>query len=302
MANELPAKSQIATIRDLLNKSKQQIAMALPKHMSPDRMLRMAMTSIQRNPRLLECTQASLIGCVIQSAQLGLELDDVRGEAYLIPFRDTRKQVVVCTFVAGYKGLIKLAINSGFVRKIEPRAVYEGDDFDYGYGDQPFIKHKPAPSKTRGKLTHAYAVAKFRDGTTQFLVLDRDEIDEHRAKSKSRGDDSAWNNAYEPMAMKTTVRVLTKYIPASPELQMAAALDERAEEGLPQDLEAVYTEILGEDDGNDKSPTGNLTKLAENMKQEEKLKPEEKKAEPPKTPPAEEKKVDAPRPTGGRLF
>src|SRR5262245_29341353 len=112
----IPAKQKIATVRDLLEKSRAQIALALPRHMSADRMLRVAMTSVQRNPLLLDCTPVSLVGAIIQSSQLGLEPDGELGEAYLIPYRNNKKggQREV-QFQTGYKGLLKLARNSGAI-------------------------------------------------------------------------------------------------------------------------------------------------------------------------------------------
>ena len=97
-------------IRALLEKSKGQIAMALPKHLNADRIVRVAMTSVQRTPELLKCDPISLVAAVIQSSQLGLEPDGILGHAYLIPFNNTKKGRMEVQFIPGYKGLIDLAI------------------------------------------------------------------------------------------------------------------------------------------------------------------------------------------------
>src|SRR5262245_29100413 len=126
MSTELvPVSNKITNIRQLLEKSKGQIKLALPAHLTPERMIRIAMTSIQKNSDLLNCTPQSLIGCVIQSAQLGLEPDSVLGHAYLVPFKTT------CTFIIGYKGLQRLARQSGEISKIWSKVVYANDYFDY---------------------------------------------------------------------------------------------------------------------------------------------------------------------------
>lgn len=111
----LPVTSKTATIRGLLEKSRKQLEMAIPKHMTVDRLLRVAMTSIQRTPKLLDCTPQSLLACVMTCAQLGLEPDQFLGQAYLVPFKDTEKNITVCTLIPGYRGYIALARRSGEV-------------------------------------------------------------------------------------------------------------------------------------------------------------------------------------------
>jgi len=74
---------------------KSQIAMAAPRHLTPDRIIRIAMTSIQQTPKLADCTKESLLGSVLTCTQLGLEPDGVSGKAYLIPYGDT------CTLIVG---------------------------------------------------------------------------------------------------------------------------------------------------------------------------------------------------------
>ena len=87
--NEIvPVNQKAENVRLLLEKAKPQIRMALPRHLDADRMLRIAMTSVRRTPALLGCNQQSLLGAVMQAAQLGLEPDGVLGLAYLIPFKD----------------------------------------------------------------------------------------------------------------------------------------------------------------------------------------------------------------------
>ena len=129
MAKELTVYQQkVASVRDLLDKSKTQIALALPRHMSADRLLRVAMTSVQRNPKLLDCTHLSLIAAIIQSAQLGLEPDDLLGHAYLVPFKTT------VVLIPGYKGLISLSRRSGEIKAVYARTVYEKDHFKISFG------------------------------------------------------------------------------------------------------------------------------------------------------------------------
>src|SRR5690606_29461645 len=79
------------TIQDWLNdpRVKAEIARALPRHVDPDRLMRVALTVIRQNPELRECTVPSLLAAVMQCAQLGLE-PGVLGHAYLVPFRNNK--------------------------------------------------------------------------------------------------------------------------------------------------------------------------------------------------------------------
>ena len=239
------AVSPVATIRGLLEKSKAQIAAALPKHMTPDRMLRVVMTSIQRTPALLDCDVTTLIGAVIQSAQLGLEPDGVLGHAYLVPFYNNKKGRKECQFIPGYKGLIDLARRSGQVINITSHVVYEDDSFSYEYGLEEKLEHKPARGN-RGKPVAVYAVARFKDGGYHFEVLSVEDVEKTRKVSKA-GQSGPWESNWDEMARKTAIRRLAKYLPLSVEFARAASLDEAADRGDQSDILRHEIEIPAED-------------------------------------------------------
>jgi recombination protein RecT len=234
-------KERVSTVRDLLERSKSQIALALPRHMSADRLLRVAMTSVQRNPRLLECDPISLVGAVIQSAQLGLEPDGVLGHAYLVPYRNRKKGTVEVQFQPGYKGLLALARRSGDITSVEARVVYEKDHFEYAFGLNPDLVHIPSRDDEPGEIAFVYAIVRLKDGSQQWDVMSRAQVEGHRRRYAREADDSPWNKAWDEMAKKTVLRRVLKFAPASVELQQAVALDEHADVGLPQDLGATVT-------------------------------------------------------------
>lgn len=223
------------TIRELLTRDsvKAQIAMVAPKHLTPDRITRIAMTSIQRTPKLLDCTWQSLLSSVLTCTQLGLEPDSVSGRAYLIPYGK------VCTLIVGYRGLMELARRSGEIQTLDARVVHKNDDFDFAFGAQPKLHHKPTfLTQDRGEVVAAYAVAIMRNGAAQFEVMSKTEIETIRKRSKA-GDDGPWGTDWNEMARKTVMRRLCKYLPSSPELSQAVILDEQAERGIPQALEPI---------------------------------------------------------------
>ncbi|NCB40716.1 MAG: hypothetical protein EOM80_18300, partial [Erysipelotrichia bacterium] len=225
------ANNPINTIRALLEKSKGQIAMALPKHLSADRIIRVAMTSIQRTPQLLECDPITLVGAIIQSSQLGLEPDGILGHAYLVPFRNTKKNRMEVQFIPGYKGLIDLARRSGQVNRISAHVVYENETFTMEYGTKEILEHKPLPPSTRGDRKGVYAVAVLNDGSAHFEWLWNEEIEAVKRQSKA-GNFGPWKTHEDEMIRKTAIRRLVKYLPLSVELAKAAAVDELADAGV----------------------------------------------------------------------
>lgn len=233
MNKELQTKSQspINSIRTLLERSKAQIAMALPKHLNADRIIRVAMTSIQRTPQLLECDPISLVAAVIQSSQLGLEPDGILGHAYLVPFRNTKKNRMEVQFIPGYKGLIDLARRSGQVNRISAHVVYDNEPFVMEYGTKEVLEHKPMPPSQRGNRKGVYAVAVLNDGSAHFEWLWDEEIEAVKRQSKAASF-GPWKTHEDEMVRKTAIRRLVKYLPLSVELAKAAAIDELADAGV----------------------------------------------------------------------
>lgn len=248
---------KLANMRGLIAQNMKALTSALPSHMKPERLARITLTTLQKNPKLLDCTPESFLGCILSCAALGLEPDGLLGQAYLIPYGRT------CTLVPGYKGLVKLARQSGEIATIDAHEVRVGDAFEFHYGMTPRISHTPAqapivesdkgvkgPDRNwrPGAITHFYAVALMKDGTLQFCVMPVWEVDEIRDGSQGYQNavkyksDNPWISDYAEMGKKTAIRRLCKLLPSSvekPQLQQAVAIDERADRGLSQDLDLV---------------------------------------------------------------
>lgn len=249
MSNLPAAKNKAADIRILLERSRKQMEMALPKHLSADRLLRVAMTSIQKNPRLLDCTPQSLLACVMVCAQLGLEPDQFLGQAYLVPFKDNKSGKTICTLIPGYRGYIALARRSGEMSTVSSQVVYERDFFELQYGINDTLIHKPAIDGDRGNPIGAYCVFKYKDGGYSFDFIPTADIEKVRARSKSR-DDGPWVTDWSEMAKKTIIKRHSKMAPLSVEFSKAVALEDRALAGESQaDLLETY------DDAIDAEPT-----------------------------------------------
>lgn len=199
---------------------KESLANALPKHIPVDRMLRVCVTALRRTPKLLQTKPESLLGAIMVSGQLGLEPNDPRQLAYLIPYKDE------CQFIIGYRGYIELAMRSGMVSSIQAMPVYERDEFEYEQGLELKLRHVPyLGTDDPGKVKCAYAIATMKDGSKAMVVIPRRDIDRARDASSS-GDRGPWVDWFPEMAMKTAVRRLAKFMPQSPEFAQAIEADE----------------------------------------------------------------------------
>jgi recombination protein RecT len=211
---------------------KEQIKAALPKHMTADRMLRVSLTELRKNPKLQQCCPLSFIGSIIQCSQLGLEPGGHLGHVYLVPFENKKKSTWEIQIILGYKGMIELATRSGKVNSPQAQVVCENDIFEFEYGLTPKLRHIPARAN-RGKLIYAYARIFLKDGGSQYEVMSIEEINRIKGRSKT-SNSGPWQTDYEEMAKKTVFRRLFKYLPVSIEMVDALALDEAGDFGQQQ--------------------------------------------------------------------
>lgn len=228
-------QSPAQTIAAYLKKMGPEIARALPKHMDADRLARIALTTIRTNPKLLEASVPSLLGAVMQSAQLGLE-PGLIGHCYFVPFKNGKTGQTDVQFIIGYRGMIDLARRSGQIQNIYAHAVYEKDEFEYELGLEPKLKHKPSMEADRGQMIGVYAVAHFKDGGYQFEFMPKEEIERRRKRSKA-ANNGPWATDYEEMAKKTVIRHMWKYLPISVEIQRAEAVDETVKRDITEEPE-----------------------------------------------------------------
>lgn len=278
MANEVQKTGQqavaarpnsLGTVQGLLEKYKAQIAMALPRHMTPERMIRVAMTAVSQTPKLMECDPLTVCACVVQSSILGLEPSSVLGEAYLVPFRNSKTDRMECQLIPGYQGLVKLARNSGEVSMIDAQIVYANDAFEFRKGSDIWWEHKWARTGDRGDPEGVWAGYVLKDGSRNFEYWTMDQLRDHRdryskgAKDKAGNLIGAWADSPEWMYKKTVLKQVIKLMPKSVELSTALSLEERADVGVSQMFDAaVPQELTGQQEIQvEAGPVGEPAKL-----------------------------------------
>lgn len=215
--------SELVVLEQQLKPLTPHFAQVLGKTMPAERLMRTIMISVERLPQLLQCDRQSIFNAAMSAACLGLEVDGVTGQAYLIPFKG-RAQLVI-----GYKGYNTLAARSGIT--ITGAVVREGDEFDYQLGSAAYVRHKPKGSK--GRITHAWACAQSIDRPAVVEVLTIDELMEVKARSPgAKRSDSPWNDpviGFPAMCQKTAKRRLARAMPLNI-MQQAARMDEAVDE------------------------------------------------------------------------
>ena len=237
MSNPLMKKdektSMVKQISDLLNQKKDALRYALPKILTPERMIRTYLTAMNRNPLLFQCTPASILQSIFTLAQLGLIPDSILGYAHLIPYKNGKKDCYEAQLIIGYRGLIELARRSGQVSDIYADIVYEKEIFEMESGIDRKLKHIKKPPEDRGvKIIGTYAVAKFKDGNKAWVWLWKSDVDKIKEKAVKGKSQTPWFDYEEEMILKTALRRLAKWLPLSSEFQKAAVIDECIEQGV----------------------------------------------------------------------
>ncbi len=201
-----------------------QLARVLPRHVTLDRMLKVAVSCITKTPDLLKCSQISLVQSLMVLGELGLEPGGALGLGYLVPFRK-KGGLMVCTPIIGYRGYIELARRSGQLSQIEARVVRERDKFDVAFGLTQRLEHVPSRDSNPGEVVLVYCIARLKDGGVHFEVMTRADIERIRERSKASSS-GPWVTDWEAMARKTAVRQAARWLPLSPELGRAMEVDD----------------------------------------------------------------------------
>lgn len=231
------------TIPDMVKAMMPEIKKALPSVITPERFTRIALSALNNTPQLQQCTPMSFLAALMNAAQLGVEPNTPLGQAYLIPYKN--KGNLECQFQLGYKGLIDLAYRNGQMQTIQAQAVYENDFFEYEYGLEPKLIHRPAFSD-RGELVYFYGVWRATTGGYGFSVMSKVDMDSY-ARTYSKAFDSGyspWKTSYEEMAKKTVIKQALKYAPIKTDFQRALSSDETIKKQISDDMFSVQNETI----------------------------------------------------------
>ncbi len=272
--------NQIQVINNLLSSDrvKGTIKTLIPQgsHLTSDRVVKVVLAAVLRNPDLLKCSGTSIVRSATRACEVGLEPGGVLGHAYLVPMRKYKDNVTTfeCEMWLGYQGALELMRRSAQVSTIYAEVVKPGDFFDWQFGLEPTLIHRPDLQSMDPNIESiaVYAVAHLKDGGRQFIVMSRAQIEAIRLKSSGgamsaylakkigggaqEGDPmGAWASAWDEQAKKTALKRLYKVMPKSVlDLNMADKIHEMMsndEDGPPTVVDIPQPE---EDEGEPPNP------------------------------------------------
>lgn len=203
----------------------------LDRYVSPERALRTALSTVFSDYRLTVADPMTTLASVAQIASVGLIADGFLGQAWLIAWKNSKRNCYEVKPMIGFRGFGELIVRSGKANSLDAQVVRENDAFEFEQGSDPFIRHKRSLFK-RGEPIAAYAVIYMKEGPARFEIMDIDDLDKIRAASKGSGDeDSPWNKWWDEMARKSPIRRLVKFVSLSGETQRASTIDEGSDLG-----------------------------------------------------------------------
>jgi len=190
----------------------------------------------------------SILTCMFNAPKLGLNPDRVFGHIYFVPYKG------VLTYQIGYKGMVRLSLNTGKVSNVRSGLVYEADEWDY-YEDergQHYI-HRPNFVDKRGKEICGYSIFTDDKGVPNIHVMESAHIDEIKKMvlARMKNAQTPWTNPlFEPeMRKKTVVRRHWKMEPMSAEIAEAIGHEERTEAGdviSKEENDKIMDEIINQ--------------------------------------------------------
>ena len=188
-----------------------------------------AIQIVNKNKLLRDCTTESLLVAVVNIAQVGLTLNPIAKEAYLIPRYNGKIKKFEAHLEPSYIGLIKLITDAGSITSIQTNLVYDNDEFQIIHGLTTDFRHVPILKGERGSIVGVYSVASVKSGEKVFEYMNREEVEKIRDYSdswraytdpeKEKVTTCIWKDSEGEMYRKTVVKRIQKYLPRTNQMQ-----------------------------------------------------------------------------------
>lgn len=208
-----------------------QLARWVVGGLRPEALIRFALLDLQTNPKLQECHPSQVYLGLLACAQAGLEPGALKQHAFLVPFRDNRKGVMVCQFMTGWRGMIVQARRSKEVLGVHADVVHEGDAFKLKLGTSPHVDHEPLLRGDRGPIIGAYAVAEMAHGSPEVEWMKIEDLEKIKRMATARGPSPAWKDWEDQQYRKTPIRRLSKRLPMNQDYYAGQAIEDAHEDG-----------------------------------------------------------------------
>lgn len=182
---------------------------------------------------LQQCEPKDVIMEALKAATLRLPINKNLGFAYIVPYKTKGKMAPQMQI--GYKGLIQLAMRTGFYRYLNADIVYEGElkSWNKLTGEMDLSGERKSD-----KVLGYFAYLELLNGFTKTVYSTTDQIVSHAKRfSKSFSSEySPWKTDFNSMALKTVLRaLLTKWGYMS--VEMVQAVDKDIEADARREIE-----------------------------------------------------------------
>jgi recombination protein RecT len=186
---------------------------------------------VANDTKLQACEPVTLMYAALKATALRLPLDPNLGQAYIIPYKNSRERKTEAQFQIGWKGFIQLAIRSGQFQTINTTDIREGEmqGYDLMTGE---VNVKAVPERENKPVVGYLAYFKLTNGFAKSLYMSAEEIEQHatRYSQSYRGkykDSSLWTTDKDAMAKKTVLKLLlNRFAPLSVDMQKAVQADQ----------------------------------------------------------------------------
>ncbi len=210
----------------------------------------------------------SILMSVYNAAKVGLEVNGMTGDGYLVAFRTKVKgeYVRLCQFIPGYRGVLRLLreADTEYKHKLLTACVVYSEEINEGrfdlYEDETGQRYTYKPILMGERGAPAGVLTAFEECSTgkrlvQFTQWSHIQKVKRRAMARTDGK-GPWSTDEEAMAIKTGIKAHSKLLPVyqSDRFARAMGLEETLETGkispVPEELvgvvDAEYQDIAAE--------------------------------------------------------
>lgn len=242
------SQQQDNSFAGLIKRCAPQLQAVMPKGFTPERLTQLAIATYKQIPDLKECSVQSMLSCCLKCAEIGLEPNDIMGNAYILPYNNRKTGRKEAQFILGKNGMLELVRRSGQVKTVRTQCVYEGDDFEY-WEDETGVHFSFKPNldadHSAKNLKLVYLSCHLKDGGFVFLQMSKKEVDEVKDCSKA-SKFGPWVSDYAAMAEKTVIRRAFNrgLLPRSVEVAKVVTDDESTPVILDEDGTRIFDDPL----------------------------------------------------------
>lgn len=236
------------SVNNSLTKSKGQQRLGLTAYLTQDavrdqiskvvggkdgqRFITSVVSAVQANPQLQECTNSSILSAALLGSSLNLTPSPVMGNFYLVPYKNTKAGIIEAQFIIGYKGLIQLAIRSGYYKKLNVLSIKEGELVRYDPLEEEIEVNLIEDEEARENASTVgyYAFFEYTNGFRKTLYWSKKKMEAHAERYsqgyRAKKGFTFWEKDFDAMAYKTMLRqLISKWGIMSIDLQTAFESD-----------------------------------------------------------------------------